>query len=88
LVGFTACFWVSAALVFSSGVVDLFIRDGYGGLKFGPFTLVKPSPVPPTQADPALEGSSNTQAVGTKELEPTNEPAGSRGEEPNAQKNH
>lgn len=87
LVGFTACFWVSAALVFASGVVDLFIRDGYGGLKFGPLTLVNPRPVPPSQSDPALEGSLNDQAVGNKELEPTNEPAGSRGDEPNAQKN-
>ena len=44
LVGFTACFWVSAAMVLASGIIDLFIRDGQGGLKFGFITLVKPQP--------------------------------------------
>lgn len=58
LVGFTACFWVSAALVFASGVVDLFIKDGQGGLKLGAWTIVQAK----EEAQPAANSLPNKDA--------------------------
>jgi hypothetical protein len=60
LVGFTACFWISAAMVLTSGAIDLFIRDGQSGLRLGPCLTLVRGTVPvdehsqdPAQTDPA-----------------------------------
>ena len=59
LVGFTACFWVSAAMVLVSGTIDLFIRDRQDGLKVGALTLVKPQ----TAAIAAVNETANEEEL-------------------------
>lgn len=49
--GFAACFWASVAFAVASAVVEVFLRDDKGGLRWGRFTVVAPPPADGSEGD-------------------------------------